>query len=81
MGSAWDEWKKKNAAKQKQGVVSPVDFINPQTEYAADEVQERRYSICKECPHLMLTKQCSKCGCFMPAKTKLKHAVCPIEKW
>lgn len=81
MGTAWEEWKKKNAAKQKQGIVSPIDFINPATEYASDEEKDRRYSICEECPHLTATKRCEKCGCFMVAKTKLLHATCPENKW
>ena len=81
MGSAWDEWKKKNAEKQMRGIVSPIDFINPETEYSSDEENNRRYSICEECPYLTATKRCEKCGCFMAAKTKLLHATCPIGKW
>lgn len=81
MSSAWNQWKKRNAARQRSGVVSPVDFINPNTEYATAEEQSRRYSICENCPHLTVTKQCTKCGCFMPAKTKLLHASCPIKEW
>ena len=77
----WQEWKKKNAEKQASGTVSPLDFINPDTEYASSEEEQRRYSLCEECPELMLTKQCKQCGCFMPAKTKLLHATCPIGKW
>lgn len=81
MGAAWEEWKKKNAAKQRQGIVSPIDFINPQTEYISEEEKNKRYSICESCPELMITKQCKQCGCFMPAKTKLLYAVCPLQKW
>jgi hypothetical protein len=81
MSSAWDQWKKKNSANQKRGMVSPIDFLNPETEYASDEESSRRYSICEECPHLTITKQCTKCGCFMVAKTKLAHADCPLNKW
>lgn len=81
MTSAWQQWKEKNAAKQRQGIVSPIDFINPTTEYASEEEKDRRYSICEDCPHLTITKQCTKCGCFMPAKTKLLHATCPLDKW
>jgi|694.fasta_scaffold128036_3 hypothetical protein len=81
MGTAWEEWKKKNAAKQKQGIVSPIDFINPATEYASDEEKDRRYSICQDCPHLTVAKTCTKCGCFMVAKTKLLNATCPENKW
>lgn len=81
MTSLWEEWKKKNAAKQKQGIVSPIDFINPITEYASDEEKNRRYTICEKCPYLTVTKQCTKCGCFMAAKTKLLNASCPEGKW
>ena len=81
MVSPWEEWKKKNAHKQKQGIVSPIDFLNPTTEYASEEEADRRFTICKECPKLTVTKQCSECGCFMVAKTKLLHADCPLDKW
>lgn len=81
MSSAWENWKKKNGEKQKQGIVSPTAFLNPNTEYATDEEKDRRYSICQECPHLTMTKQCTKCGCFMIAKTKLLNATCPERKW
>jgi hypothetical protein len=54
------------------------------------EVKERllakdpdmRYAICLYCEHLDKTvKICNKCGCFMPAKTRIKDAECPIKKW
>jgi hypothetical protein len=37
--------------------------------------------VCQDCPHLTAAKTCTRCGCFMPAKTKLLHAECPIKKW
>lgn len=74
--SAWQQWK------ENLGDTRPWDIVNPQTEWATDEVSEKRYSICKECPELIkLTKQCKKCGCFMFAKTKLAAATCPLGKW
>ena len=79
--SPWQEWKEKNAARQQTGEVRPWDFLNPDTEYATDAVAEARMKICEGCEHFMATKQCSECGCFMPAKTKLLHAQCPIRKW
>lgn len=49
---------------------------------ADDDIAEQRLSICEKCPHLIkLTNQCSKCGCFINAKTKLKNASCPENKW
>lgn len=42
----------------------------------------RRISICENCEHFIkMTKQCSKCGCFMKLKTRLTDASCPIGKW
>jgi hypothetical protein len=41
-----------------------------------------RAKICNECEHLnKLISQCRKCGCWMPAKTRLNWAECPIGKW
>jgi len=40
----------------------------------------RRIKICRECDqykHFV----CMQCGCFMPLKTKLRSAECPIAKW
>lgn len=74
--SKWDEYKKS------LGDARPWDLVNPQTEWASDDIAEKRYSICKECPELIqLTKQCKKCGCFMSGKTKIQKAECPIGKW
>ena len=42
---------------------------------------KERMEICKACPHLNSLRMCGKCGCFMPAKTKLAWASCPIGKW
>ena len=43
---------------------------------------EDRMSICRGCEHYKdKTKSCKKCGCFMPAKTKLAKSKCPIGKW
>lgn len=59
---------------------SPLDFLNPNTPYASKEVAAERLSICNGCEFLKL-KICKQCGCFMPAKTKLAKAECPIGKW
>lgn len=67
--------------KQNLGETRPWDFINPNTEIVKKEVAQARYDICKECPFLLPTKQCSKCGCFMKAKVKIAHAECPEHKW
>lgn len=62
--------------------VSPMDIVNPKTEWADESVSNSRLSICQSCPELIkLTKQCKKCGCFMAVKTKLQAATCPLGKW
>jgi hypothetical protein len=40
----------------------------------------RRIEICRACEHYAMFI-CKQCGCFMPAKTRLKGAQCPIGKW
>jgi hypothetical protein len=81
MGSAWEQWKKNNTRRQETGVVRPWDFVNPDTEYVTKDEEEKRYDICKGCDKLTVTNNCKECGCFMPAKVKLKYAECPIGKW
>lgn len=62
--------------------VSPLDFLNPNTEYVPKEVAEERLTICESCPDLIpKIKVCKHCGCFMAAKTKLAEAECPLKKW
>ena len=73
--SRWEEYKEKNG-------VTPLDMHNPMTKTSSEELSTSRISICQGCPELIkLTSQCKKCGCFMPAKTKLEAAKCPIGKW
>lgn len=79
--SPWQQWKKKNAERQETGTVRPWDMLNPETEYATEDEKNSRYAICEVCPYFLSSKQCSKCGCFMPAKTSLKYATCPVGKW
>jgi len=58
----------------------PWDYF--MQEHVDDQEQEARYAICQECPSFInLTKQCKKCGCFMVAKTAIKDATCPDNKW
>ena len=50
--------------------------------YIDKKISEERYSTCLSCPELIsLTKQCRMCGCFMPIKTKIYNASCPLGKW
>ena len=41
-----------------------------------------RIKICEQCDkYLKAAKICRVCKCFMPAKTRIKQAKCPIGKW
>jgi hypothetical protein len=74
--SPWQKYKKN------LGETRPWDMLDPTVKKVSEEVAEKRFNICKDCPELIqLTKTCKKCGCFMQMKTKLEHAVCPIGKW
>ncbi len=62
--------------------VRPWDLFNRNEERVPDEVKEKRFNMCKECPFFInMTGTCKKCGCFMDAKTKLSNASCPVGKW
>jgi len=66
----------------KEREARPWDLLNPHIHRASQKVRKERMDICNLCQHFIsLTKQCSKCGCIMPLKTKLANASCPLNKW
>lgn len=40
-----------------------------------------RMEICNTCPFKGDDQRCGKCGCFLPAKTRVKKSTCPIGRW
>lgn len=61
--------------------VTPFDLLSS-ANYTDRQTRDRRYAACNGCDRLIgLTKQCRECMCVMPAKTWLKNATCPINKW
>jgi len=73
--SPWQKYKEQLAQ------ANPLHLLN-KSHYTDEQTAKTRYDICLECPELIqLSKQCKKCGCFMAAKTKLKMATCPLNKW
>ena len=50
------------------------------TPAARKRLQERREAICKACEFYQ-HGICTKCGCFLKAKTWLNAEVCPVGKW
>lgn len=45
-----------------------------------EQEAKRRLSICESC-EFYRSSRCTKCGCYMAAKTYLRAAKCPINKW
>jgi membrane protease subunit (stomatin/prohibitin family) len=60
--------------------VNPLHLLN-QKNYGELEEANRRLSVCYKCPSFTKVKTCKECGCFMVAKTRLKDATCPLDKW
>ena len=41
-----------------------------------------RMKLCLQCDQFFKpTRQCKKCGCFMPLKVRMSEQKCPIGKW
>lgn len=57
-----------------------VDEI-PLAERATVSQHDHRMSICNACDRISLLKFCKECHCFMPVKTYLSFAKCPLGKW
>jgi hypothetical protein len=61
--------------------VKPWDLLNKEN-WTVEELRLKRLEICRQCPEFVdLTRQCKQCKCFMPAKTWLINAYCPLRKW
>jgi len=62
--------------------VSVMTMLNPFEEYLSRADRKARLEACKGCELFKsFTRQCSSCGCFMPAKTWLARAKCPQGVW
>lgn len=58
------------------------DLVTGKLEFVSDEVAKERMDICKQCDARNDTiNVCTVCGCFLPAKVKLKESSCPMEAW
>jgi histidyl-tRNA synthetase len=81
--SQWEIYlEEKKQREEKMEKVSIFDLLDKDKYSKNKEEMDRRISICESCDHFIkITKQCSKCGCFMQLKTRLTNASCPIGKW
>lgn len=58
------------------------DALKLNVQMAPPELARARLDLCEACPHYKKElRKCSQCGCYMPVKTKLTKAVCPVKKW
>lgn len=66
---------------------SPLDMAKGLIKSAADLATggvtdpTARMEICQRCPFMGDDKRCGKCGCFLPAKTRVAKSSCPIGLW
>ena len=59
--------------------VAKIDIIDP---IVNEVTHSARLATCGACDKFAPdTKQCMKCGCFMQAKSKIRTAKCPLDKW
>jgi len=60
----------------------PWDLFNKNLGRVIDDIAANRMDECLGCDRLIqATKTCKECGCYMPSKTTLPNASCPIGKW
>jgi len=83
MKSNWERYLDKKAKKEEKLSKSSILDLLDKDKYSHDlEEINKRISICESCEYFIkITKQCSKCGCFMKLKTRLTDASCPIGRW
>ena len=74
--SKWSEWK------DNLGDARPWHALDPNKLVSDDSTSAARLALCTSCEQLnSLTKQCKLCLCYMPLKTTLASAECPLHKW
>jgi hypothetical protein len=60
----------------------PWDIFNGPLGRVSEKIIETRMQVCTGCKSFKKQiKVCKECGCFMPLKTMLPNAECPIGKW
>lgn len=58
------------------------DLVTGKLEFVEAKVADERMDICNQCEvQNTMTKMCTACGCFLPAKVRLKESTCPMELW
>lgn len=82
-----NENKMKDEAAKQQIEAGPLKMARSLIGAAADLATggvtdpTERMEICNQCPFKGDDQRCGKCGCFLPAKTRVKKSSCPIGRW
>lgn len=61
--------------------VLPVDIFDDTVEKVSNDERKKRIVICISCEKNEPVNCCSECGCWVSAKTWVKNANCPLNKW
>lgn len=56
------------------------DLFTGNLEFVDASTKTDRLTICQSC-EARDNNFCTVCGCYLPAKTKLKKSECPMELW
>jgi hypothetical protein len=69
--------------KLKDKISATLDYKSKLAEHIlTDEEKSKRINICNSCEFLFtLTRNCTKCGCFVDGKAALAKSECPMTKW
>lgn len=81
--SHWQKFLERKKEREESLSNAKLSDLLDKDKYSKDsDLIDSRILICMSCDHFIkITKQCSKCGCFMKLKTRLTDANCPIGKW
>lgn len=66
---------------KKTGLLHAAHVLTTGKGKAEDAKQEKRIAVCNSCEHLLPTRNCGRCACFVDLKTKVDSESCPINKW
>ena len=61
--------------------IAIYETVLEDTDYASQELVDRRLSICHSCEFLVNNESCSKCSCLIQHRTKYIELFCPEGKW
>jgi hypothetical protein len=61
--------------------VLPFNLISEDIEKIDSDIRKIRMEVCLSCEKLEQVNCCSECGCWMSAKTWIRDAKCPLDKW